>query len=109
MDWNELNTTFNKCYPNYEIIVCPPCISPTREIEYRMKAKAIVLGEINNDNTVIVNHNDKRVYYYRGGTTLEKRKEETRRFKASLDNGESFKANFEPANDFNWGMFKNED
>lgn len=39
----------------------------------------------------------------------EERKEETRRFKASLDNGESFKANFEPVDDFNWCMFKNED
>lgn len=39
----------------------------------------------------------------------ERRKEETRRFKASLDNGESFKANFEPVDDYNWGMFKNED
>lgn len=56
----------------------------------------------------------KEVYCYLKITTLkkekrEKRKEETRRFKASLDNGESFKANFEPVNDFNWGMFKNED
>lgn len=40
---------------------------------------------------------------------IEKKREETRRFKASLDNEESFKANFEPVNDFNWGMFKNED
>ena len=39
----------------------------------------------------------------------EEGKEETRRFKASLDNEEGFKANFEPVNDYNWGMFKNED
>lgn len=39
----------------------------------------------------------------------EERKEETRRFKASLDNEESFRANFESVNDYNWGMFKNED
>lgn len=49
--------------------------------------------------------------YYRikAEKAQEERKEETRRVKASLDNGEGFKANFEPVNDFNWGMFKNED
>lgn len=65
MDWNELNVTFNKHYPDYEIIVRPPCISPTREVEYIMKAKAIVLGLIDNDSTVIVDHNNKKVYYSR--------------------------------------------
>jgi hypothetical protein len=52
-----------------------------------------------------------REYYYRkkAEKAQEERREETRRFKASLDNGEGFKANFEPVNDYNWGMFKNED
>ena len=65
MDWNELNATFNKRYPNYEIIVLPPCISPTRENEYIMKARAIVLGLVDNDGAVIVDHNNKKVYYTR--------------------------------------------
>ena len=53
----------------------------------------------------------KEVYCYLKITTLkrEKREEETRRLKASLDNEEKFRANFEPVNDYNWDMFKNED
>lgn len=65
MDWNELSVTFKKYYPDYEIIVHPPCISPTREIEYIMKARAIVLGLVDNDGAVIVDHNNKKVYYLR--------------------------------------------
>lgn len=65
MDWNELSVTFKKYYPNYEIVVHPPCISPTRETEYIMKARAIVLGLVNNDGAVIVDHNNKKVYYTR--------------------------------------------
>ena len=48
-------------------------------------------------------------YKFKIKETKEKRKEEVRRVRASLDNGESFRANFEPVNDFNWGMFKNEE
>lgn len=46
---------------------------------------------------------------FKAEKALEERKEETRRTKASLDNEESFKANFDPVDDYNWGMFKNED
>lgn len=65
MNWNELSVTFKKYYSDYEIIIRPPCISPTREIEYIMKARAIVLGLVDNDGTVIVDHNNKKVYYSR--------------------------------------------
>lgn len=49
---------------------------------------------------------------YMDEKATEKRKEEVRRVKASLDNGENFRANLEPNSKsddgFNWDMFKNE-
>lgn len=52
-----------------------------------------------------------REYYYRvkAKEAEEKRKEEVRRVMASRDSGESFRANFEPDDDYNWDMFKNKD
>ena len=65
MDWNELSVTFKKYYPDYEIVIRPLCISPTRETEYIMKARAIVLGLVENNGAVIVDHDNKKVYYTR--------------------------------------------
>jgi hypothetical protein len=48
-------------------------------------------------------------YKFKIKETEEKRKEEVRRVRASLDNGESFKANFEPDDVYNWDIFKNKD
>lgn len=65
MDWNELSVIFKKYYPDYEIVIRPPCISLTRETEYIMKARAIVLELVENNGSVIVDHNNKKVYYTR--------------------------------------------
>ena len=65
MDWNELSVTFQKYFPQYEVVVLPPCISPNRETEYIIKARAIALGLRDNDGTVTINHEHKKVFYRR--------------------------------------------
>ena len=65
MNQNKLNAMFRERYPDYEVIVLPPCISPNRETEYIMKARAIALGLRDNDGSVTINHEHKKVFYRR--------------------------------------------
>ncbi len=64
MNWYTLGKEFKEKFPDYSVIVIPPCISSTREIEYIYRAYAHALNKIENDR-VIVNHEDKTVIYYR--------------------------------------------
>ena len=64
MNWYTLGKEFKEKFPDYSVIVIPPCISSTREIEYIYRAYAHTLNKIENDR-VIVNHEDKTVIYYR--------------------------------------------
>ena len=64
MNWYTLGKEFKEKFPDYSVIVIPPCISSTRETEYIYRAYAHALNKIENDR-VIVNHEDKTVIYYR--------------------------------------------
>ena len=64
MNWYTLGKEFKEKFPDYSVIVNPPCISTTRETEYVYRAYAHALNKIENDH-VIINHEHTTVLYYR--------------------------------------------
>lgn len=64
MNWETLSKEFKEKFPDYSVMVYPPCISATREIEYIYRTYAHALEKIENDR-VTVDHENKTVIYYR--------------------------------------------
>ena len=64
MNWETLSKEFKEKFPDYSVMVYPPCISATRETEYIYRAYAHALEKIENDR-VTVDHENKTVIYYR--------------------------------------------
>lgn len=59
-----LNSMFNRKFPDYTVMVIPPCISPNRESEYITRAKEHAIGRIHCKN-VTIDHENKAVIFNR--------------------------------------------
>lgn len=64
MSRTELTTMFEKSYPDFSVMIMPPCISDERELQYCDIAKAVALGLQENDK-VVINKENKEIIYFR--------------------------------------------
>ena len=68
MNWYTIKKQFNQNFPNYKVLVRPPCISPSRETHYIYDGMAIALGlreQTKSSVSVIVDHENKVVLVLR--------------------------------------------
>ena len=65
MRYEDIKREFNKKFPNYKILVRPPCISSSRESQYIYNAMAVVLGIQTQSTNIVVDHENKVVLVLR--------------------------------------------